>query len=41
MRQSFSLRALLLPVLAAAVLSGCERPPIESVQTGFRGTGME
>jgi photosynthetic reaction center cytochrome c subunit len=41
MRQALSLRALLLPVLAAAVLSGCERPPIESVQTGFRGTGME
>jgi photosynthetic reaction center cytochrome c subunit len=23
------------------LLSGCERPPIETVQTGFRGTGME
>ncbi|PIT82840.1 photosynthetic reaction center cytochrome PufC [Limnohabitans sp. 15K] len=26
---------------AVAMLSGCERPPIETVQTGFRGTGME
>jgi photosynthetic reaction center cytochrome c subunit len=26
---------------AALMLSGCERPPIETVQTGFRGTGME
>jgi photosynthetic reaction center cytochrome c subunit len=23
------------------MLSGCERPPIETVQTGYRGTGME
>jgi photosynthetic reaction center cytochrome c subunit len=23
------------------LLSGCERPPIETVQTGYRGTGME
>jgi photosynthetic reaction center cytochrome c subunit len=23
------------------MLTGCERPPIETVQTGFRGTGME
>ncbi|MFN9771348.1 MAG: photosynthetic reaction center cytochrome PufC, partial [Burkholderiales bacterium] len=27
--------------LAAALLSGCERPPPDVVQTGFRGTGME
>jgi photosynthetic reaction center cytochrome c subunit len=26
---------------AVAMLSGCERPPIETVQTGYRGTGME
>jgi photosynthetic reaction center cytochrome c subunit len=25
---------------AAALLAGCERPPVESVQHGFRGTGM-
>jgi photosynthetic reaction center cytochrome c subunit len=27
--------------LAAAMLSGCERPPPDTVQTGYRGTGME
>ena len=27
-------------VLAAALLSGCERPPIETEQVGYRGTGM-
>jgi len=33
--------ATVLVVLSAAVVaSGCERPPVESVQTGFRGTGM-
>lgn len=26
---------------AAALLAGCERPPVTSVQTGYRGTGME
>ena len=26
---------------AALLLSGCERPPIATVQTGYRGTGME
>jgi photosynthetic reaction center cytochrome c subunit len=29
-------------LLAAAVLlAGCERPPVDSVQRGYRGTGME
>ncbi len=28
---------ILLPVL---ILTGCERPPIESTQVGYRGTGM-
>ncbi len=28
-------------VAVSALLAGCERPPIETVQTGFRGTGME
>lgn len=29
-------------VAGAALLAGCgERPPVETVQTGFRGTGME
>ena len=32
---------LALSIWAAILLSGCERPPIETVQTGFRGTGME
>ena len=38
-----SLRLLLAALVpaAAALLSGCERPPIDTVQTGFRGTGME
>ncbi len=33
----------LLPLAAlglATLLAGCERPPIQSVQTGYRGTGM-
>ena len=30
-----------LVVAASALLAGCERPPIDAVQTGFRGTGME
>jgi photosynthetic reaction center cytochrome c subunit len=29
------------PVLAAVLLAGCERPPVVSVQSGYRGTGME
>ncbi len=35
-------RLLSLVSLGAAVLllSACERPPVESVQNGFRGTGM-
>jgi photosynthetic reaction center cytochrome c subunit len=31
--------AVVLP-LAAALLAGCERPPMEAHQQGFRGTGM-
>lgn len=27
--------------LAMALLAGCERPPVDTVQRGFRGTGME
>ena len=27
--------------VCAAVLAGCERPPIEVVQTGYRGTAMQ
>jgi photosynthetic reaction center cytochrome c subunit len=38
-----TLRTLGVPlfVLVLSMLAGCERPPIETVQTGFRGTGME
>ena len=28
-------------LLMAAVLVGCERPPVTAVQSGYRGTGME
>jgi len=30
-----------LAALAAALLVGCERPPVTTVQNGYRGTGME
>jgi hypothetical protein len=33
-------RASAALLLAPALLAGCERPPIDSVQRGFRGTGM-
>jgi len=33
------LKGLTLAV-AVTVLAGCERPPMESVQHGYRGTGM-
>jgi photosynthetic reaction center cytochrome c subunit len=33
--------SLLLTLGAAVLLAGCERPPIDSVQSGYRGTGME
>ncbi|MBT9455518.1 MAG: photosynthetic reaction center cytochrome c subunit [Burkholderiaceae bacterium] len=36
--QSLCMPALLLAVLT---LAGCERPPVDSVQRGYRGTGME
>ena len=32
--------ALLTTLLGALLLSGCERPPMESTQTGYRGTAM-
>ena len=36
------MRSLPLIVLAAAaLLTGCERPPVATVQHGYRGTGME
>lgn len=33
--------AALLTTMAAVSLVGCERPPVDSVQGGYRGTGME
>jgi len=35
-----SLSLLAAALVALTVLAGCERPPIDSVQHGFRGTGM-
>ncbi len=29
-----------LATLSVALLAGCERPPVDSVQAGYRGTGM-
>ena len=37
-RASAGLLATLLG--AAALLAGCERPPMDSTQTGYRGTAM-
>jgi photosynthetic reaction center cytochrome c subunit len=28
-------------LVAATLLAGCERPPVDAVQRGYRGTGME
>jgi photosynthetic reaction center cytochrome c subunit len=33
--------ALAIASLAVVLLAGCERPPVDSVQRGYRGTGME
>jgi photosynthetic reaction center cytochrome c subunit len=30
-----------MALLAATLLAGCERPPVDAVQRGYRGTGME
>jgi len=34
------MRVLIAIMAAMAVLSGCERPPMDAVQHGYRGTGM-
>lgn len=34
-------KTLALGVAALALLVGCERPPVDTVQRGYRGTGME
>ncbi len=41
MRATIRTLALTTTTLLAALLAGCERPPIEAVQNGYRGTGME
>ena len=41
MKLTMKLALSLLAPLAFGLLTGCERPPIETVQTGYRGTGME
>jgi photosynthetic reaction center cytochrome c subunit len=33
--------ALAAAVAATTLLAGCERPPVDTVQRGYRGTGME
>jgi photosynthetic reaction center cytochrome c subunit len=38
--RSLRIPAAVAALTAAALLAGCERPPIETVQTGYRGTGI-
>lgn len=40
-RTLMRLTSLIATLGAAALLAGCERPPIDSVQRGYRGLGME
>jgi photosynthetic reaction center cytochrome c subunit len=40
MKKSHTPLLHLVMIAAATLLAGCERPPIEAVQHGFRGTGM-
>jgi photosynthetic reaction center cytochrome c subunit len=40
MNRTTHLIQVLLAVFVGVLLSGCERPPPESVQRGYRGTGM-
>lgn len=40
MKKNYASMLRLVVLSAAALLAGCERPPIEVVQHGFRGTGM-
>ena len=41
MRSSLRATLALLGLAGAALLAGCERPPVDTVQRGYRGTGME
>jgi photosynthetic reaction center cytochrome c subunit len=36
-----TLRSAALVFVGCVLLAGCERPPIESVQSGYRGTGIQ
>lgn len=40
MNHDFKVMLRVVMLSAAALLAGCERPPVDSVQHGFRGTGM-
>jgi photosynthetic reaction center cytochrome c subunit len=37
----FSGAGALFAIVGGLLLAGCERPPVDSVQRGFRGTGMD
>jgi photosynthetic reaction center cytochrome c subunit len=41
MKMTFKSYSIVLAVAAASLLTGCERPPVDVVQRGFRGTGMQ
>ena len=38
---SVTLRILGLAVCASLVTAACERPPVQMIQRGYRGTGMD
>jgi len=40
MNRNTAMRSFVLAALAVVLLAGCERPPMQSAQRGFRGTGM-
>ena len=40
MNAAMRVLSLITMVASAALLAGCEKPPVDSVQTGYRGTGM-
>jgi len=35
------MKSIVVTLLAAALLAACERPPMQSTQQGYRGTGMQ
>ena len=41
MTRHFSIRGTCVALLATVLLAGCERPPVNAVQRGYRGTGMD